>query len=121
MLISSPLGSGIANLEIGALARLMLADGQVRESPDADRLLSEMTGYALPVSRLPAWLLGRTDGRGRLNLDAAGRPARLFEEGWRVDYSYADEAPDALPDRLIVTREGELELRLRIESWSDLP
>lgn len=119
--IANPLGSGIADLEIGRQARLTLGDGRVREAADADTLLAETTGYALPVSRLANWLLGRPLADGRLDKDELGRPLRLIEAGWLIDYAYDDAAPDALPSRLTVLRDGELELRLRIESWSDRP
>ena len=34
---------------------------------------------------------------------------------------YADETPDALPDRVTLRRDGEIELRLRIEAWNTAP
>ena len=121
LLLANPLGGGVAELEIAMLARLTLANGEVRQSADADALLLQTTGYALPVSRLPGWLRGLAGPDGLLERDAQGRPARLVEAGWSVVYGYDDAVPESPPARLVVTRPGELELRLRLESWSVLP
>ena len=64
---------------------------------------------------------GRAAGDARLEADPFGRPARLNEAGWQVDYFYDDNRPDALPARLHISRPGEIELKLRIEEWRALP
>lgn len=121
VLIANPLGGGVAEIELGRSARLVLNDGQVREAADADQLLFEATGYALPVSRLAGWLLARPAAAGQVEVDALGRPLRLVEAGWHIDYVYPDARPDALPSRLTLRRPGDIEVRLRLESWSELP
>ena len=97
------------------------ADGQERESSDPDALIEELTGLRLPVARLPAWLTGRTGGEAEIESDAAGRPARLHEAGWQIDYFYDDNRPGALPARLHISLPGEIDLKLRIEEWRALP
>lgn len=123
ILLANPLGIGLAEIEVmPALSRLRTADGRVRQSADADALMEEVSGQRLPVSRLPAWLLGKADGSGEaLQLDVFGRPVRLREAGWQIEYAYDDEQPAALPSRLILSRDGEIELRLRIEEWKEAP
>jgi len=122
VLLSNPLGYGVAEIETTPeISRLRTADGKTSESSDPDSLIEEVTGQRLPVSRMPAWLLGRSGGKARIEVDALGRPARLTEDGWQVDYSFADDSPSALPARLTLTRDGEIELRLRIEEWKDAP
>ncbi|WP_374276479.1 lipoprotein insertase outer membrane protein LolB [Azonexus sp.] len=122
LLLSSPLGIGLAEIDMApGLARLRTADGRRIESADPESLTEEVTGQRLPVGRLSDWLLGRTTAGGTLERDAAGRPARLSEAGWQIDYAYADAAPDAPPSALTLNRAGEIELKLRIESWRELP
>jgi len=122
ILLSSPLGYGLAEIEsTPELSRLRSADGKSSESTDPDALIEEVTGQRLPVRRLPAWLLGRSSGRARIEADVHGRPTRLFEDGWQIDYSFDDENPSSLPARLTLTRHGEIELRLRIEEWKENP
>lgn len=122
LLVSSPLGYGLAEIETTpTTSRLRTADGTIRESADPDALMEEVTGQRLPVTRLPAWLLGRASGTAQIAKDQQQRPSRLLEAGWQVDYAYEDETPSALPSRLTLSRDGEIELRLRIEEWKDHP
>ena len=121
ILIANPLGVGIAEIETGpALSRLHSGDGRYHESSDPDALIEQVTGQRLPIRQLPGWLLGRGDP-AQIDNDANGRPARLQEAGWQVDYAYADDAPDALPERVTLRRASEIELRLRIEAWKTAP
>jgi len=121
-LFSTPLGQAVAELESGAGgARLKQAGGEERRAADAGTLLRDLFGYELPVSRLPFWLLARPQSVSSLDLDGQGRPRQLTENGWQVAYAYDDENPNALPARLTVRREGEIELRLRIEEWQFKP
>lgn len=118
LLFADPLGQGVAELDSQpGSARLRLASGETHSAPDAEKLLAGRLGYALPLRQLPNWLLGRAGSNGQIDLDTQGRPLRLLEDGWRVDYAYDDEVPNSLPARLTVRRESTLELRLRIEEW----
>ena len=122
VLLSSPLGYGLAEIDATPeISRLRTADGMTRESSDPDTLIADVTGQQLPIGRMPAWLLGRSGGKARIDSDHLGRPLRLIEDGWQVDYSFEDDSPNALPSRLTLTRQGEIELRLRIEEWKDAP
>jgi len=122
VLISSPLGYGLAEIDTtSGLSRLRTADGKSLESADPDALMEEVTGQRLPVTRLPAWLLGRANASGQIVQDALNRPLRLREAGWQIDYAYEDETPSALPARLTLHRGDEIELRLRIEEWKETP
>lgn len=122
VLLASPLGYGLAEIDITPQgATLRTGDGQEKESPDAEELMSTVTGLPLPVSRLSAWLIGRSGGAATIDPDLLGRPGRLTESGWQVDYVYDDERAAALPARLTITRPGELELKLRIEEWRATP
>lgn len=122
VLLASPLGYGLAEIETTPeLSRLKTAEGKIRESDDPDALIEEVTGQRLPVTRLPAWLLGRGDGEAHIEPDPQGRPGKLHEAGWQIDYSYDDDAPAALPARLTISRNGEIELKLRIEEWKETP
>lgn len=122
VLVSSPLGYGIAEIRTTpAISTLRTADGKTRESTDPDALMEAVTGQRLPVTRLPAWLLGRSGTNATIEQDALGRPARLHEAGWAIEYDYESESPGALPVRVTLHRDNEIELRLRIEEWKEQP
>lgn len=121
MLLANPLGIGLAEIESApGHASLRTGDGKNYSAAEPDQLLAEVTGQPLPVSHLPAWLLGRPHGAGTVEHDAWSRPSRLREAGWQIDYLYADDAPDALPTRLTAIGDN-IELRLRIENWKTTP
>lgn len=122
LLVSTPLGYGVAEIDsIPGRATLRTANGEIREADDPDTLMEAVTGQRLPVSYLPAWLLGRTGDASKIQRDLFGRPQHLEESGWQVDYSYETDAAEALPARLTLSRDGQIELRLRIEEWKDTP
>lgn len=122
ILIANPLGFGIAEIvATPTLSSLHTAEGRTLKSADPDALIEEVTGQRLPVARLPGWLLGRGGTDARLERDAAGRPLRLRDGDWNIDYTYDDETADALPSRLTMARGNEIELRLRIEQWRETP
>ncbi len=122
ILVANPLGYGLAEIDAGPeVSRLRTADGKARESTDPDALIEDITGLRLPVARLPGWLLGRPGAGARIEADPWGRPGKLHEAGWQVDYFYEDTRPAALPSRLTISRPGEIELKLRIEEWRETP
>jgi outer membrane lipoprotein LolB len=122
ILVANPLGIGIAEIDSGPDGALLrTADGGTRQSSDPDALLEEVSGQRLPVRRLPQWLLGHGGDASRLTHDGEGRALRIEEAGWQVDFSYGDSGPDALPSTVVLSRPGEIELRLRIDDWRTLP
>lgn len=121
ILLANPLGMGLAEIEsTPARAQLKTSDGQTWQGATPDELVERITGQALPISRLPDWLLGRHSS-GNMERDPAGRPLRLREAGWQIDYTYDSDEASALPARLILSDGQGLELRLRIEAWRNLP
>lgn len=117
LLISSPFGQGLAEIVRDADGvRLTAADRRTHRAASAEALTRDVLGYPLPVDDLAEWLLGR-GADGRVERDPQGRPRRLWQGGWRIDYDYDDDDPRALPARLSVEGDGELLLRLRVEEW----
>ncbi|TLD47502.1 MAG: Outer-membrane lipoprotein LolB [Accumulibacter sp.] len=118
LLLASPFGQGIAEITGDAKgARLRSSDGSEQVAASSDELLLTVLGYPVSLGRLLAWLRGSDGGNGRFEHDTLGRPLRLQHEDWRIAYEYDDDAPQALPGRLFVEREGGFVLRLRIDEW----
>ena len=115
--LATPLGSGLAELQYGPGAALLItSDRQQRHGTDPAALLLEVTGYPLPVEQLPGWLLGRPAAQDVLSRDPQQRPLRLESPPWRIEYRYSDTHPDSLPQRLDISH-PEIGLRLFIEQW----
>ena len=123
ILLSSPLGQGLAELDADRQgARLHTSDNKRYAGPSLDDLSEQVFGARLPLSSLPRWVLGDAPGDGkRLALDSLGRPASFWMAGWRVAYlSYESEMANALPSLIRLSRD-ELDVRLKIDRWELAP
>jgi outer membrane lipoprotein LolB len=107
ILLTTPLGQGVAELTRDAHgASLVTADGREITASDWEGLAAKVFGSRLPLDRLPDWLAGH---------------APEDVSGWHVTYlDYESDAADALPTLVEVTR-GDLELRVKIDSWGAEP
>lgn len=97
----------------------LLDDGKggSRGGRDAGDLLTEATGWRIPVDALHWWVRGARDpdGRAVLRYDADGRPVELQQHGWTLSYRAWDETL-GLPTRLIARR-GSDEVRVAVLRW----
>ena len=123
--MSGPFDSGRVALT-GTASRMLITDarGNSRISTDPEQLLEELTGWRVPLARLPRWVRGLPDTpldeltTDRFRLDAQGRLVRLSERDWTVEYERyraAGNAP-ALP-HFIEMRNDEVRIRLVIDDW----
>ncbi|MCU0755483.1 MAG: lipoprotein insertase outer membrane protein LolB [Xanthomonadales bacterium] len=97
----------------------LLDDGKggTRGGRDASELLTEATGWQIPVDALQWWVRGARapGGRAILRYDADGRPAELQQHGWTLRYRAWDPTL-GLPTRLIARR-GTDEVRVAVLRW----
>ena len=116
ILLSTLLGQGIAELTRDAVgARLATADRREFSAPDWTALSSRVFGFALPLYRMPRWVVA--DAPADAKRDAAGRPQQFSEDGWTVGYlDYESAAASALP-QLIEIRRDNIVIRLKIDEW----
>lgn len=120
--VLSPLGQIVAQVVAttdGAMLRS--ADGQRVDAADAAELLPRVLGVPAPAGHLADWVQAiPAPGARVLGVDAVGRPLRVADSGWIIDYpAYADDAPDAIPRR-IDARWGEARLRIVVDAWTAL-
>lgn len=120
VLLASPFGQGIAQITTGDDgARLVTNEGKTYTAATSEQLTRQVLGYPLPLARLADWVRGRATVA--FETDARGRPLRLRDEAWRIDYEYDGDDVQALPSRLVAQRADGVELRLRIDEWTALP
>jgi outer membrane lipoprotein LolB len=118
------LGAGAMRLE-GRPGRVVLrrGNGERLVADNAQQLLSQTTGFDLPVERLVWWLRGQPvpDLGGTVSLDDQQRPAQLEQDGWQVTYDRWQEAGRyELPGRLSVKRD-DVRVRLAVTQWDVEP
>jgi len=119
ILLSSPLGQGLAELSRDATgARLRTADQRRIDAADWEGLALQAFGAELPLAMLPRWIVA--DAPEGAQRDGAGRPLAFRQDGWSVDYgSYESDAAEALPQFIAVKR-ADIELRMKIDAWQSV-
>ncbi|MEA9579145.1 lipoprotein insertase outer membrane protein LolB [Xanthomonas nasturtii] len=106
--------------------RLEGLDGGPRSGPDAEQVLLEATGWTIPVNQMPDWVraLRIADaGAQRVDLDAAGRPRTVQQDGWTIEFlawAPASDGQPALPQR-IEAHNGTAKVRLLVDQWMVSP
>ncbi len=121
MLITSPLGQGVARIEReGDTVTVTASDQRVYRAHDAESLTEQVLGFRVPLAGLSDWVRGKpAPGPARETRDARGRLSELEQDGWRIYYlAYGDG--NGLPARLRLVYPG-LELRLAIGEWQVRP
>lgn len=119
--LAGPMGRGGGRLTLAEArpAELVTRAGEHFRAEDPDALVAHITGEAIPVSGMIFWIRGLADpGRAhRLDVDADGRPLRIEQSGWTVEYrEFEDVNGIAMPVRIDMERDG-VELRARIGNW----
>ncbi|MDR1853604.1 MAG: lipoprotein insertase outer membrane protein LolB [Azoarcus sp.] len=120
----SPFGQIVARLDAGPDgATLTFANGErlfAEQAADLlPRLFPGVAANALPPERLAAWTQAAPPPEAEVReRDAQGRPQRVIDRGWIVEYlDYRDDSPAAMPRRLDISR-GDTRLRLVIDQWT---
>jgi outer membrane lipoprotein LolB len=119
----APLGQTVARI-------VRNADGATLETSDDKRYtadsIGELTfrvfGWAMPVEGLPYWIfaLPAPGSEADSETGANEQMAVLRQDGWEIRYSrYASGAPDSLPMRMTLVRDG-LEIQLLVDEWEIL-
>ncbi|MBC7778670.1 MAG: outer membrane lipoprotein LolB [Proteobacteria bacterium] len=124
MVITGPLGAGSAELVRDPGGVVFRSQGRELRARDAQALMREALGFALPLDGLRYWVrgqLGPADLAVRVERDARGRLVSFHESGWEVTITDYGAAPiDALPRRLDV-QSSDLQARLVIDQWLRTP
>jgi outer membrane lipoprotein LolB len=121
MLITSPLGQGVARIEReNGLVTVTGSDQRVYRAHDAESLTEQVLGFRVPLAGLSDWVQAKAaPGPAHETRDADGRLSELEQDGWRIYYlAYGDVG--GLPARMRLVYPG-LELRLAIDNWQVRP
>jgi outer membrane lipoprotein LolB len=120
--VLSPLGQVVAHV-VGTPdgAMLRTADGERLFAPDTATLLPHILGVNAPAEHLAYWIQAiPAEGARVLDTDAIGRPTRISDSGWIIDYAeYADDSEQSPPRRLNA-HWGDARLRIVVDTWTPL-
>ena len=116
MLISSPLGQGVARILRDAEG-VVLRTAEPREyrAADAETLTQKALGFRLPLVGLGDWVRARpADGQPfHIERSPEGRVRVLEQQGWRIEYL---EYEGARPKLMRLVYPG-IELRFAVTEW----
>lgn len=124
MQIKNPLTGGLMAtvMETGSQVTLKAADGKTYQDTDAERLLAKQLKMNLPLKNLQYWARGIPSPMAAVDdvkLDAAGRPTRLQQAGWVIDYpSYEGNDGGALPSKIQLEKASErIKAKVVAKEW----
>jgi outer membrane lipoprotein LolB len=120
--VQTPLGQTVAEITSDASvpqAELRTADGRRDVAGDWATLAERAVGFPLPVAGLVWWAQGapRAGAAHTLEVDRAGRPGVLRQDGCEIVYAYPDELARR-PSRLELACH-DLAVRIVIDRWRD--
>ena len=104
-------------------ARLEGLEGGPRQGADAEQLLQQAAGWAIPVNQLGDWVRGQIRGAERIQRDAKARPRQLQRDGWTIEFlewSEPQQDRPALPRRIDAVN-GDAKVRLLLDQWEFNP
>ena len=119
ILILSPLGQGVAQIEQNAAGVVLTTSDQKRyEAQDVEALTESVLGWRLPMAGMRYWVLGRAaPGKADMQFDEMKRPVQLIQDGWQIDYlAYREADGLVMPQKLTMHRQ-DLEMKLIIDDW----
>lgn len=116
ILLSSPLGQGLASItrDSGGVA-LMRPGQKTITAESAEQLTEAALGFRLPLEGLRFWMQGKPDParESRIKNSETGEPEQISQDGWTIDYlQYRESRP-----RKINVKREDLQIRLVVDEW----
>ncbi|MGM3172594.1 lipoprotein insertase outer membrane protein LolB [Dickeya lacustris] len=121
LLLSNPLGGTELELQAGsALVQITDNQGKRYVGKNAQLMVQQLTGMAIPLDNLRQWMLGLPGDAQDFELDEHARLRHVnYQQGdqhWSVDYLSYTDTPLPLPQSLELTQ-GEQRIKLKMDNW----
>jgi len=117
MLISTPLGQGVARIvREGEAVQLTTANGKQYSAPDAETLTERVLGFRVPLEGMADWVRGEPSAgfASQRETFPDGRLKVLQQRDWRIEYLDYD---DGGRPRLMQLNYPGIQLRFVISEW----
>lgn len=121
--VMSPLGGQVASIKTSAEGvELKTSEGKTFNAKDVETLTEETLGWRLPLSGLSYWVLGRPTKKlaESMEWDLQGRITKLFQDGWKIEYSQYVLVGDYWLPKKILLLSPNLNLKLVVQEWSEV-
>ena len=119
ILLFAPLGQTMARIHRDEQGVVLDTSDKHYTAEDTEELTQRVLGWHLPLDGLQYWVLAlpAPESKAIIEHDANGQVSVMRQDGWEIRYMrYAARAPDSLPLRMNLQREG-MELQLLIDEW----
>lgn len=119
ILLLAPLGQTVARIRRDAQGVALDTPDKHYTAQNTEELTHRVLGWQLPLTGLRNWVLALPAAESEANIerDANGQVSVMHQDGWEIRYlRYATQAPDSLPLRISLQREG-MEMQLLIDEW----
>lgn len=117
-----PLGRTVARITRNAGGAALDTSDAHYEAGSIEELTQKVFGWQLPLDGLIYWVMALPDPsrESEIEMGENGQIAALRQDGWNIHYlRYLSSAPNSLPQRLSMTRDG-LDILLLVDTW-DIP
>lgn len=109
-----PLGQGSARLEGKPFkVTLTTSDGKQVEASSPEQLLTENSGWELPLSNMVYWIRGITAPGNHQKIDEQ----TFIQNGWKVEWRRFSQVGKYQLPSLLVAEKDSLSFRLAINKW----
>ncbi|MEZ9198017.1 MULTISPECIES: lipoprotein insertase outer membrane protein LolB [unclassified Shewanella] len=123
--LTTMLGTTVLSLSSTDGDTLLELDGKTYTDNNAQRLLTRITGWTIPIDALPLWITGQlSEGDEVISQDSLSRPIQLLNSNqlpaWKVDFkSWQTQSGAELP-RLLDINRSDIRLKIQVSKWQAL-
>jgi len=122
LLLSNPLGGTELELQVSPdLVQITDNQGKRYMGKDAQHMVQQLTGMAIPLDNLRQWMLGLPGDAQDFALDERALLRSVnYQQGdqhWNVSYLSYTDGPLPLPQNLELTQ-GEQRIKLKMDNWT---
>ncbi|AXF76018.1 lipoprotein insertase outer membrane protein LolB [Erwinia tracheiphila] len=123
LLLTNPLGITELQLDAqGSVVQIVDSKGKRYVSNDAEKMIAQLTGMAIPLTNLRQWIMGLPGDATDYSLDDQYRlrEVRYTQDNrqWTVNYLSYDSGQNPVLPASLELREGSQRIKLKMDSWT---
>ncbi|MCX8955865.1 lipoprotein insertase outer membrane protein LolB [Erwinia psidii] len=123
LLLTNPLGSTELQLDAqGSVVQIVDNKGKRYVSNDAEKMIAQLTGMAIPLNNLRQWMMGLPGDATDYSLDEQYRLREVHysrnNQQWTVNYLSYDTRQDPTLPASLELHEGSQRIKLKMDGWT---
>lgn len=123
--LTTMLGTTVLSLTSNQGDTELELDGKTYTDSNAQRLLTRITGWTIPIEALPLWITGQlSEGDKLISQDQHTRPMHVVNSNqlpaWNVYFKSWQTQSNAKLPRLLEIKRDDIQLRIQVSKWQAL-